>query len=156
MNLLDHVTMTESLQAFFCDIFSVGSLFSFFSPLEFFSSVMAAESEGGNAYVDPLPLPAHHPTSRVLQNMDEGGWTFSQEAFLIPHEALRVATERVSRALTFYNPQKCPWKVDRVATYLLEYYIPAVHEHHDNEEHIFVPFYTKLGVEGGCLGQLVD
>ena len=130
----------------FCNKLSF-SIFSFFSlSFSFLFFKMAAEDEK-SSYKDPLPLSALHPTSRVIK-IEGDDWTFDQEAYLIPHEALRVATERVARALVFYNPEKCPWKTERVRAYLLDYYLPAVHEHHDNEELIFLPFYTKLGVEG--------
>ena len=71
---------------------------------------------------------------------------FAEQAFLIPHEAIRCEMLTFSRLLPYLNFEVQPWKAHFVNEWLTKFFIPAVHEHHDLEEHLFFPEYTKLGV----------
>ena len=55
-------------------------------------------------------------------------------AFLLPHEAIRVLTHRVSQALVWYDPEDHPWKSRRLLSFLDELYIPVILEHHRAED----------------------
>jgi hypothetical protein len=84
-------------------------------------------------------------TSRVISLNPEGKIDHADMALLLPHEAVRIMTERTSRVLAFYNPEKHPWKIKRMQTWFQDIYIPIIHEHHDAEEKIFFPFFKALG-----------
>ena len=87
------------------------------------------------------------PTSRVLKPKNND-YDYADLAFLIPHEPVRILTERTTRALAFYDPERQPWKIKRLQTWIEEVYIPIIHEHHDFEEKIYFPFFRKLGAQG--------
>jgi hypothetical protein len=84
-------------------------------------------------------------TSRVISLPADGKLDHGDMALLVPHEAVRIMTERTARVLAFYNPEKHPWKAKRLQTWFQEIYIPIIHEHHDAEEKIFFPFFKALG-----------
>jgi hemerythrin-like domain-containing protein len=96
-------------------------------------------------YIDPCPLKPLCPTSNIIKPVN-GDYDFANQALLVPHEAVRLMTERTSLALAFYNPEVNPWKLDRLRTWFEKCYVPMIHEHHDAEEKIFFPSYQKLGV----------
>ena len=98
-------------------------------------------------YQDPCPLSPLCPTSRVIKPRN-GEYDFADMAFLLPHEVVRIMTERTTRVLAFYDPVNQPWKARRFQTWIEEIYIPLIHEHHDIEETIFFPFFRKLGAQG--------
>ena len=71
---------------------------------------------------------------------------YADEAFLLPHEAIRCEMLTFSRLLPYLNFEVHPWKAHFVKEWLLKFFIPAIHEHHDLEEHLVFPEYAKLGV----------
>jgi hypothetical protein len=77
-----------------------------------------------------------------------GTYDFADMAFLVPHEAVRVLTERTARALAFYDPERQHWKARRLRRWIEDVYVPMIHEHHDFEERIFFPYFRKLGAQG--------
>jgi hypothetical protein len=98
-------------------------------------------------YEDPCPLKPLCPLSPIIKPTN-GEYDFADVTLLVPHEAIRVLTERTARALAFYDPERHPWKAKRLQSWLDKAYIPFIQEHHDNEEKIFFPFFHKLGARG--------
>jgi hypothetical protein len=96
-------------------------------------------------FQDPCPTKPLTLTSKVILPPADGKFNYGDMALLVPHEAVRIMTERTSRMLSFYNPEKHPWKVKRLRTWFQDVYIPIIHGHHDAEEKIFFPFFKAFG-----------
>ena len=100
-------------------------------------------SNGDNGgYMDPRPV------NGISSTVILPGTTidYAEEAFLIPHEAIRCEMLTFTRLLPYLNFDVHPWKAHYVREWLVKFFIPAVHEHHDLEEHLVFPYYAKLGV----------
>jgi len=97
---------------------------------------------GGSSYCDPRPVKGISSTA-ILPGAKID---YADEAFLIPHEAIRCEMLTFTRLLPYLNFDVHPWKAHFVKEWLVKFFIPAVHEHHDLEEHLVFPEYTKLGV----------
>ena len=93
-------------------------------------------------YMDPRPVQGI--SSTVI--LTGAKLDYADEAFLIPHEAIRCEMLTFTRLLPYLNFDVHPWKAHYVKEWLVKFFIPAVHEHHDLEEHLVFPEYTKLGV----------
>ncbi|RYG69931.1 hemerythrin domain-containing protein [archaeon] len=90
----------------------------------------------------------YHLTSKAVSENPDGKYPFQVTEFLIPHEALRREMDRAIKALSsITNIAAEPWKVEAFAKWFTEYFAPAVHEHHDLEEKVVVPFYQNLGAQ---------
>ena len=96
----------------------------------------------GGGYMDPRPVQGI--SSTVI--LTGAKLDYADEAFLIPHEAIRCEMLTFTRLLPYLNFDVHPWKAHYVKEWLVKFFIPAVHEHHDLEEHLVFPEYTKLGV----------
>lgn len=84
-------------------------------------------------------------TSTAIEASPTGQYTSFQTTLLIPHEVLRREFMRANKALQSMDLAKHPWKIHCFNKWYTEYFLPAIHEHHDIEEKIFFPFYSKLG-----------
>ena len=84
-------------------------------------------------------------TSSAIPPSPTGDYTSYQTTLLIPHETLRREFIRGNNALKSFDLAKHPWKIHCFHKWYSEYFLPGLHEHHDIEEKIFFPFYSKLG-----------
>eukprot|EP01031_Cornospumella_fuschlensis_P041207 gene41207-50284_t len=90
----------------------------------------------------------YHLTSKAVPESENGNYAFHLREFLLPHEALRREMDRAKRALSnMTNIAGEPWKVEAFGKWFIEYFAPAVHEHHDMEEKVVGPFYQNLGAQ---------
>jgi DNA-binding FrmR family transcriptional regulator len=85
-------------------------------------------------------------TSISVPQSEDGTYSFQAESFLFPHEPLRREMERGKRALDQIDLQKHAWKAKHLAHWMLKFWIPIIHEHHDSEEEVVIPYYRNLGV----------
>lgn len=86
-----------------------------------------------------------HLTSTAIEASPTGEYTSFQTTLLIPHEVLRREFQRANNALKNFDLVKHPWKIHCFNKWYSDFFFPAIHEHHDIEEKIFFPFYSKLG-----------
>jgi len=84
-------------------------------------------------------------TSTSIKASPTGDYNTYETTFLFPHEVLRREFMRASKAVESFDLVKCPWKIHCFNKWYTDFFLPAVHEHHDIEEKIFFPFYSKLG-----------
>lgn len=88
-----------------------------------------------------------HLTSEAVTPTPDGFYPYHLSALLIPHEALRRELDRGLKALDNYDPIAYPWKAYCMNDWFRLFIIPTIHDHHDNEEKIFYPFYHFLGAD---------
>jgi len=84
-------------------------------------------------------------TSTVVKQSDDNNYSQSQCHLLIPHEALRRELLRAEKAVVNMDIVKHPWHIKAFMKWYEEFFVPFVHDHHDNEEKISFPFWVKLG-----------
>jgi iron-sulfur cluster repair protein YtfE (RIC family) len=70
-----------------------------------------------------------------------GSKLWNEASLLVPHEVIRNDIIRLWRAVSPENFKPVePWKVDNWFKYYTEYFYTGVHQHHDLEEKIYVPW----------------
>lgn len=72
---------------------------------------------------------------------------YADFCLLMPHEVIRCEMLTFSRILPFLdNVETYPWKAKAVSDWILHFFMPAIKDHHDFEEHLLFPFYHEKGV----------
>ena len=94
-------------------------------------------------------------TSTVIgQNRDEKGEIVWYEVdWLIPHETIRREILRCEHGLARTNVVATPWKARVLNIWMNDFFLPAIHAHHNVEETIVGPFYQKLGAPAAEWGE---
>lgn len=95
--------------------------------------------------VEAPKTPEFFLTSTAIPKTVDNEYEWTQSDWLIPHEPIRREMLRVQTALERLDLVGSPWHIERLHSFLDNYFIRAVHFHHDNEEEVVGPYFAKLG-----------
>ena len=80
-------------------------------------------------------------TSSVISDVTD--WTC--RGIIIPHEPIRRALDNLHDIVETdnFNLQKYPWKANILKIWYVEFFYPYIHNHHDIEEKIYLPWLVS-------------
>ncbi len=94
-----------------------------------------------------MSAPQFKLTSTAIPMAPNGNFPYHQKGLLVPHEFVRREFIRLEMAIKNFDAVTHPWKAYCLHEWIAKFFIPSIHEHHDLEEHLVFPYYTKLGTE---------
>jgi hypothetical protein len=91
------------------------------------SNAILEEPLANSQFVDPFPV-KESSSSVMKQKIKSGTHDFADDAFLVPHEFVRLEMTRLERVLPFFDPEKHAWKARCMHTWLSKFFIPAIYD----------------------------